>query len=592
MKKLSFSDININYKEKRDAYDKILDFINSNRCYNGTVEVIYGLRRTGKTTVMEQIMQDNSDKMSFLFLEATKKDTMDDVYSYLDEAVKNGIHCVFIDEITNIPDFIDESALLADIYAKEGLRIVLAGTDSLSFVFAENGSLYGRTESVSTTYIPFEEHCRVLDTKDMDDYISYGGLMKKGAAKNDRIIYDFTSACRYLDDAVSGNISRSLTNLAKFSNDTKLSKVTFEEMRAVIEKMVEKYSGVLNTIVANEELKKIVLSFPTDRYDFKTLEGADIFNALKANKPDIVKEFVKAINADTAIVHKFDEDMVLQLENELIRLNFISVTNKQEFMFDESIGWRSFPLEQEFYLIQPAIKYYHLMTALDFVQSNEYYNNLSEAGKQYVMDKLDSKIRGDMTEQIVIYEVSKALPSDKYSVCKTVFSNTDPNKAKGEYDMLVYDKQKNCYFAFEIKHTSEPYYMQCSHLLNESFKQIIDYKYGDKKNVCVLYNGKPFNTTTGVSYLNISDFIKEVTRYHDIETAMQNLCRDLPKVNLIKNMIDSIKSGKYTQEFILKEQTEKDTRDDDTKLSTKQEKSIKVSPSSTKSISKKTDIEK
>ena len=271
MKKLSFSD-NINYKEKRDAYDKILDFINSNRCYNGTVEVIYGLRRTGKTTVMEQIMQDNSDKMSFLFLEATKNDTMDDVYSYLDEAVKNGIHCVFIDEITNIPDFIDESALLADIYAKEGLRIVLAGTDSLSFVFAENGSLYGRTESVSTTYIPFEEHCRVLDTKDMDDYISYGGLMKKGAAQGDRIVHDFVSACRYLDDAVAGNISRSLTNLAKFSNDTKLSKVTFEEMRAVIEKMVEKYSGVLNTAIANEELKKIVLSFPTDRHEFKTLE--------------------------------------------------------------------------------------------------------------------------------------------------------------------------------------------------------------------------------------------------------------------------------------------------------------------------------
>ena len=280
---------------------------------------------------------------------------------------------------------------------------------------------------------------------------------------------------------------------------------------------------------------------------------------MKANKPDIVKEFVKAINADTAIVHKFDEDMVQQLENELIRLNFISVTNKQEFMFDESIGWRSFPLEQEFYLIQPAIKYYHLMTALDFVQSNEYYNNLSEAGKQYVMDKLDSKIRGDMTEQIVIYEVSKALPSDKYSVCKTIFSNTDSNKAKGEYDMLVYDKQKNCYFAFEIKHTSEPYYKQCSHLLNESFKQIIDYKYGDKKNVCVLYNGKPFNTPTGVSYLNISDFIKEVTRCHDMKTAMDNLCRGLPERNLIRDMVDSVMNGEHPQKHISVKNAEQDT---------------------------------
>ncbi|MBQ9531582.1 MAG: ATP-binding protein [Eubacterium sp.] len=528
MKSLTLRDFDNLHKEKRYIYNNVLSFINSDRCYDGMVCVLYGLRRTGKTTIMEQIMTDNADKFSFLFLEATKKDTMDDVYSYLDKAVDDKVDCVFIDEITNIPDFIDNSALLADIYAKEGLKIILAGTDSLSFVFAESSSLYGRTENISSTYISFEEHCNVLGTKDMDDYISYGGLMKKGASEKDRIVHDFQSACRYLDDAVSGNISRSILCLSKYSNDTELSEVTLPEMRAVLEKMVEKYSGVLNTALANEELRKIVLSFPTDRQDFKALEGAEIFKRLRANKPDIVKEFAKAINADTQITHKWNEGMILRLENELIRLGFISATNNQEFIYDENFGWRSMSVHKEYYLIQPAIKYYHLKKALDFVETNEHYNSLSEVGKQYVMDKLDSKIRGDMTEQIVVYEISKALSSDRYFVCKVSFSNSDPNKEKGEYDMLIYDKAKNAYFAFEIKHTTTPYSKQYNHLLNENFKEIIDYKYGDKENVSVLYNGVPFDTSSGVLYLNISDFIREITRCGDPKQAIQKLSSDLP----------------------------------------------------------------
>lgn len=528
MKKLTLSDSDVNQKEKRDAYNAVLNFINSDRCYDGVVEVIYGLRRTGKTTIMEQIIANNSENLSFMFLEAEKSDTMEDVYLRLDEAVAEKVDCVFIDEITNIPDFIDESALLADIYAKEGLRIVLAGTDSLSFVFAENSSLYGRTENISTTYIPFEEHCRVLGTKDIDDYISYGGLMKKGAKREDHIVYDYQSACRYLDNAVAGNISRSLQNLARYANDTKLSAVTLPEMQAVLEKMVERYSGVLNPAIANEELKKIVLSFPTDRQDFKALEGVEIFQKLRANKSDIVKEFAKAINADTKIVHKFDDDMIERLENELIRLGFVSATNNQEFLYDENLEWRSSPVSKEYYLIQPAIKYYHLKKALEFVEANEHYNSLSEAGKRFVMDKLDSKIKGDMTEQIVVYETSKALPSDKFFVCKVSFADSDPSKSRGEYDMLIYDKDANSYFAFEIKHTSEAYSGQRNHLLNEKFRKIIDYKYGDKENVSVLYNGNPFVDTSGVTYLNISDFVKEIVRCKDARTAMQNLCSDLP----------------------------------------------------------------
>lgn len=543
MKQLTASDIQITYTEKRDAAKNLLDFILSDRCLEGRVGVLYGLRRTGKTTVMQQIMKENEDQLSSLFLEASSKDTMADVYARLDQALKDHVKCVFLDEITNIPDFIEESALLADIYAKEGLRIILAGTDSLSFIFAENNSLFDRTEHISTTYIPFEEHCRVLGTKDMDDYISYGGLMKKGASKDDRIVHDHHTAMKYLDDAVSDNISRSIQKLADFSNHTELSSVTAKEMRTVIEKMVEKYSGVLNPALANEALKKVVLSFPTDSLALKLLEGEELFARLRADKPQIVREFVKEINADTQIVHKFSEDMVTSLEDELIQLGFLSATNRQNFFYDAHVGWRSSPLEKEYYLIQPAVKYYHLQKALEFVQTKEYYNDLSAAGQRYVLEQLDSKVRGDMTEQIIVFEVSSALPSSRYFVCKTVFRDLHRNRS-GEYDMLIYDRKRDSYTAFEIKHTNQPYSEQYKHLLNPDFQDTADRKYGDKENACVLYNGSTFSTPQGVTYLNLSDFVKEITRRKDVAETIQHLCRDIPVKDLEQIEEDYDNSGR------------------------------------------------
>ena len=129
------------HKEKRDAYYKVLEFIKSDRCYNGIVEILYGLQGTGKTTVMEQLALNNSDDISFMFIQPDKTDTMEDVYSCLDKAIEDNVKCVLIDDITIVADFIDNSAALADIYAKQGLRIVLAGDDSLCFAFAEKRQL-------------------------------------------------------------------------------------------------------------------------------------------------------------------------------------------------------------------------------------------------------------------------------------------------------------------------------------------------------------------------------------------------------------------------------------------------------------------
>ena len=69
--------------------------------------------------------------------------------------------------------------------------------------------------------------------------------------------------------------------------------------------------------------------------------------------------------------------------------------------------------------------------------------------------------------------------------------------------------------------------MQYMHLINEKFREAADHKYGKRENVSVLYNGKSFKTLSGVLYLNITDFVKEIARCKNLKTAMQDLSAKL-----------------------------------------------------------------
>ena len=473
MKQIEIQDDSIKNKEKRDAYYKVLDFINSDRCFSGIVEILFGLQGTGKTTIMQQLVINNSDSISFMFVKPDGTDTMEDVYSFLDKAIEDNVKCVLIDDITIVSDFIDNSAELADIYAKQGLRIVLAGDDSLCFVYAEKSSLYDRTEHINTTYIPFAEYCRVLTTDSLDDYVCFGGLMKKNTSadsiENSRAVYDYVSARRYLDTAVAQNISRSLEKLSHFANRTALMNVSEKQMRRVIKKSVERYCGVKNQ---------------------------------------------DAFNADTDMGHKFDDDMMLSLENALISLGFLSATNKQVLLIDE-FGYRTEPPAKEYYIIQPAVKYHCLIIALGYVNEKENNQRLSTSGKQVVTDVIATQIKAEMTKQIGVYETLKALSSSRYMVTRLCFKSTD--NYLGGFDMLVYDKQQNCCWGFEIDYSAQASPLQYKNLADQRLLDAVNYMYGEIKGLCVLYNGKPFKTDSGIAYLNLSDFLKHINDYKDFE---------------------------------------------------------------------------
>ena len=89
----------------------------------------------------------------------------------------------------------------------------------------------------------------------------------------------------------------------------------------------------------------------------------------------------------------------------------------------------------------------------------------------------------------------------------------------------LYDKSENKYWCFEIKYTSEPFEENSKDKadIKAEIQKATDYFYGDRENICVLYNGKSVTDMTGTEYYNISDFLFAVDEYADMDKAMEKL---------------------------------------------------------------------
>ena len=301
---------------KRDAFNEVENFVNSDMCYYGNILVVCGLRRTGKTVIMQQLMNKYHDKKKCAFYEVEDGDKINDVKKVLRHELENGTEIVCLDEITKADDFITRSSVLADVYAASGMKIVVTGTDSLGFFFASNKELFDRDIPVRTTHIPFAEHCRVLGTDDIDDYIQYGGLMCRG--KDPGSVKDKFSSRKYVDNAVAENIANSIS---KNYLDSDLDLLSLDKLRSTIEKVVEKYSGVFNVKLIRKELDAVSVTYPLQVLDkvsvtrpleiaFQRIDSS-VLDRIDASEDNIVKDFAEIIKANEKIKEPVTLDTII-----------------------------------------------------------------------------------------------------------------------------------------------------------------------------------------------------------------------------------------------------------------------------------------
>ena len=196
----------------RSCYEQLNDYLNNSNF--GKVFILYGLRRTGKTTLIRQSIASFSEQEfeKAAFIQVRPGISLGDINTDLKWMSAHGYRYVFIDEVTLAEDFIEGAALFSDIYAASGIKIVLSGTDSLGFVLSESEELYDRCILLHTTWIPYREFERVLDIHGIDEYIRYGGTMSLGGTHYNESATFRTkkSTDEYIDSAIARNIQHSL----------------------------------------------------------------------------------------------------------------------------------------------------------------------------------------------------------------------------------------------------------------------------------------------------------------------------------------------------------------------------------------------
>ncbi len=167
---------------------------------NDLIKVITGIRRCGKSTILQQLSEDISEKTdNIIFLEFESKrirsmlPDADHVIQYVDEHRKDGKCYVFLDEIQEVENWPE----ICQTLRLENCSVFISGSNSklLSSEFTE--ALSGRY--VSFRIRPFvwkelreyaSEQNRMIS---VSDYLVWGGFPK-------RLEFDGNAMIRYLED--------------------------------------------------------------------------------------------------------------------------------------------------------------------------------------------------------------------------------------------------------------------------------------------------------------------------------------------------------------------------------------------------------
>lgn len=468
---------NICGEEKRSDYGRLTDYLNGEE--DDRVCLVMGLRRTGKTTMFRQaILEMVSEGRQVAYIKATAADTMPVLSSDLGQLFQNGYRHVFIDEVTLMDDFIDSAALLSDIYAAQGMRIVMTGTDSLAFFLALRQELYDRAVIIRTTFIPFREHSRVLGIHSMNDYIRYGGTMRAGQFSEDKTeidsryasFRDKDSTKEYVDSAVLRNIRRSIA-CSKDKNQ-------FENLRFLQES--GDLEEVVSRVMENMNLNFLLL----------VLSKSPVFHDLRLAAWNLRNDHRR--EEEAAGVKKA---CISEVKEVLAALDLIMECPSESA---QSGG----ELIERVIFIQPGMRYCQIENLIDSLLDGDRFLSLSQVEKQKLAAQAMETVREQMLEETIFLETEKALEND-YKVYKLQFN-------AGDYDMVVYDTKDNSCRVCEIRGRNEGGQTHYRRMPDAERYRQIERRFGSIKEHFILCRDPENQRNDGKRYCSVEDYLRSL----------------------------------------------------------------------------------
>lgn len=486
---------------KRTCYDTLIKYLDAPVA--DRVCLVYGLRRTGKTTMLRQAIADMGEKKfaKCAYIKARTSDTMADINHDLKALSALGYKYIFIDEVTLMQDFVDSAALFSDVFAAQGMKIVLSGTDSLGFWFAANEELYDRATMIHTTWISFKEHSYLLGINDIDEYIRYGGTLRVGETNfgdvidDDASFRDDESSRRYIDTAIARNIQHSLSCYKDGGH--------FKGLYELYEK--GELTGAINRII--EDMNHDFLVSVLDR-DFTSHDyGEAASNLRRARSIGERTDILDRINRNDITTHLMQ---ILEIRNKNALNTTLTEAHVSEIkaylkvldLIENSQILSIFGGSPTEYTIftQPGMRFCQAQALVySLMQNSEFLSAASEYEKTLVTNKILDSVRGRMMEDIVLLETAKSL-GKRYRVFKLTF-------LAGEFDMIIYDTENNSCEVYEIKHSKERVPQQYRHINDPEKLAETERKYGRITKRAVLYRGDAYVEENGVEYINVESYL-------------------------------------------------------------------------------------
>ena len=501
--------------ELRDCFDQLEGYLYGKE-YD-RVCLVFGLRRTGKTTMLRQAIgrmtKENLSRTAYI--KARRNDNMAMMNRDLKKLFDAGFRYVFIDEVTLMEDFIDSAALFSDVFAAMGMKIVLSGTDSLGFWLAMDQELYDRAKPIHTTFIPYREYSRLLGIDSIDEYIRYGGTLRAGELAfddedvnaQDASFRDDESTRRYIDTAICRNIQHSLACYEAGGH--------FRHLHSLYE--AGELTSAINRIIEDMN-HRFLISVLTD--DFRSHDlRLTAANLRKERDPEKRTDVLDRIDTEAVTRRLMELLDIRNKEEQSIGITPAHIAEIKQYLSAlelivdcpiETTEPETKPLEHILFT-QPGMRYCQAQALVHVLLKDPQFSELSEYEKTRVSDRILEEVRGRMMEDIVLLETMKAADRD-HRIFKLQFE-------VGEFDMVIYDQKENCCDIFEIKHSSTQVPLQYRHLMDEDKCRRTEKRFGTIRGRYVLYRGEDIQMENGVQYRNVESYLKELPDFEMQQSA-------------------------------------------------------------------------
>lgn len=528
------------YSGRRDCFEDIMNYVMDNSPFQTKICAIYGLRRTGKTTLMEQCIEalSDEDKEKSILITCGKQTEFWKLYNKLEELIEKGYKFFFIDEITYANGFQETGESLANILVKyKNARIVITGTDSLGIVLPTYNLQYDRTFMVHTTYISFAEYSRLTGINNIDVYIEQGAVIEPD------LLSDYKKIHNYINASISDNLINSLEKSEGIERyPAQLSELyEHDELKNAIERIINKHSQGLIAKAIKKEFETGVIKTELENISRSNDNPDNIRAVLNYEKlnDDIAQALGIVKNEELSVritdAHKVAiYDLLKEMDV------FVSVPVLKSYIDNES--GRNLEM-----ITQPAICYSNIERSMKALCDNDnWLENAAKGLRDRLIRVLYTSAYRELKKNIVISDVYQMLSNGQDVEVTDLVKNSGRwyvsklrqsiNGKDYEADLLVFDKERKETYIFDVDYSSEHVQEQCLTLESDDFCKFIEDNFGRIAGKVILYDGDTIleHKTPRVS---ISRFLKTLYK-----------CKNEPIITF-KDILDRVYDKGFSEDL-------------------------------------------